>query len=166
MSEFRSTMQKKLSRHRILNQDVAAVFNSYPRTVRSKMRSLRALIIDTATTIEGVGELEEALKWGEPSYVTSQSKSGSTVRIDWKRKDPTNIAIYFKCTADLVPLFRKRFKSAFCFEGNRAIVLSLDAELPINELKLCVGLALTYHRNKKLPSKSRWLEISKLLGCK
>ena len=40
-------------------------------------------------------ELEETLKWGEPSYLV---KKGSTIRMDWKSKAPNQYAMYFKCT--------------------------------------------------------------------
>ena len=156
--------QKKLSRHRIWNRDVAEVFNSYPRNVKPKIRRLRTLIIDTAEKISGVGELEETLKWGEPSYITSESKAGSTIRLDWKSRDPQYVAIYFKCTTDLVAAFKKRFKWELTFEGNRAILLRLDEDFPKRELQLCVALALTYHLNRKLPAESRWKFINEALG--
>jgi len=47
--------------------------------VQKKLMQLRKLIFDVASATEGVGELEETLKWGQPSYLTSQSKSGSTI---------------------------------------------------------------------------------------
>ncbi len=65
----------------INNPEVAAIFNSYPQKIRDKLMILRLLILETASTIEGVGELEETLKWGEPSYLTPKTKSGSTIRL-------------------------------------------------------------------------------------
>ncbi|MBU2454123.1 MAG: DUF1801 domain-containing protein, partial [Proteobacteria bacterium] len=62
---------------KIKNSDVAAVFNSYPKKIRAKLMFLRKLILETADVIEGVGEIEETLKWGEPSYLTPKTKSGS-----------------------------------------------------------------------------------------
>jgi hypothetical protein len=56
-------------------------FNAYPEAVREKLLILRDLIIETAREIEGVDELNETLKWGEPSFL---AKKGSTIRIDWK----------------------------------------------------------------------------------
>ena len=35
---------------------------------------LRQLIFETAAATEVVGELEETLKWGEPSYLTPKTK--------------------------------------------------------------------------------------------
>ena len=67
-----------------IDSEVAAVFNSYPPKIKSKLMFLRQLIFDTAASIEGIGEIEETLKWGEPGYLTPESKSGSTIRIAWK----------------------------------------------------------------------------------
>ena len=63
---------------------VAQVFDSYPPALRTRLLALRALIFEVAASTPGVGELEETLKWGEPAYLTTQSKSGSTVRIAWQ----------------------------------------------------------------------------------
>lgn len=54
------------------------IFASYPDNVRDKMLFLRALVIKTAEETVGINELEETLKWGEPSFVT---KNGSTLRM-------------------------------------------------------------------------------------
>ena len=58
------------------NPAVDAVFGAYPKPVKAKLLALRRLIFDTADTTEGVGALEEALKWGQPSYLTAESRSG------------------------------------------------------------------------------------------
>ena len=47
---------------------VEAVFANYPDFVRDKMQHLRELVIETAEETEGVTDLEETLKWGEPSF--------------------------------------------------------------------------------------------------
>ncbi len=127
---------------------VAPVFNNYPDTVKDGMLYLRRLILETANEIEGIKELEETLKWGEPSYLT---KNGSTIRIDWKEKNPDKMAMYFKCTSKLVPTFKAIYKNKFEFEGNRAILFKLNSNVPETELKHCISLALRYHRLKHLP---------------
>jgi hypothetical protein len=106
------------------------------------------LVLEAAAEIDGLQKLEETLKWGEPSYLT---KHGSTVRMDWKAKAPDQYAIYFKCTSKLVPTFREIYPSEFTYEGNRALVFSLDEELPEVALKHCIKVALTYHKVKHLP---------------
>jgi hypothetical protein len=131
------------------NPAVDQVFKNYPEFVRDKILNLRNLILETANEIEEIMELEETLKWGEPSYL---AKKGSTVRIDWKEKNPDQYAIYFKCTSKLVPGFKAIFGNTFKFEGNRAIIFQLDDQLPEAELKQCMAAALTYHSVKHLPT--------------
>jgi hypothetical protein len=132
----------------ISNPKVKAVFNSYPKSAKTKLLHLRNLVLSAASEIEGLEELEETLKWGEPSYLT---KHGSTVRMDWKEKNPEQFAIYFKCTSQLVPTFKIIYKNKFKFEGNRAIVFKLTDKIPDAELKHCFFMALTYHKIKHLP---------------
>jgi len=117
-------------------------FEQYPEKVQGKLYHLRTLIIETAKEMDSVGELEETLKWGEPSYLT---KHGSTIRIDWKSRTPDQYAMYFKCTSKLVPTFKYLFGKLFTFEKNRAIVFNMVDKIPVKELKICIELALKYH---------------------
>lgn len=132
-----------------LNTDtkVDEIFAGYPEVVRPKMQNLRKLVIATAEETEGINELQETLKWGEPSFVT---RNGSTLRIDWKKKAPDQYALYFKCTSRLVPTFRTLFEHKFQYEGNRAIVFKLHDKVPETELKECIKAALRYHKVKHL----------------
>ncbi|MFC5625613.1 DUF1801 domain-containing protein [Algoriphagus winogradskyi] len=129
------------------NLEVAAVFSKYPDSVRDKMLNLRRLVLEVAEEI-GLSSLEETLKWGEPSFL---AKKGSTIRMDWKAKNPDQYAMYFKCTSKLVPSFRLAYDEVFAYEGNRAIVFKMDEEIPETELKNCIKAALTYHQVKQLP---------------
>lgn len=125
-------------------ESVASVFNAYPPGMRKKLLELRALIFETAATTPEVGPIQETLKWGEPAYVTSQTKSGSTIRIDWKKSNPTEYCMYFICTTNLVDTFRTLFPNDFNFDGNRAIVFGEHDTMPTDALALCVSAALTY----------------------
>jgi Domain of unknown function (DU1801) len=128
---------------------VARTFDAYPPAMRRKLLALRALIFKTAAATDGVGELEETLKWGEPAYLTTQSRSGSTIRIDWKRARPSQYAMYFNCQTSLVDTFRSLFPHELTFEGNRAIVFEAGAKVPADALSFCIAAALTYHRTKR-----------------
>jgi hypothetical protein len=132
----------------IQNAEVAEVFKTFPKHMRKKLMFLRQLVLDTALETEGVGIVEETLKWGEPSYIT---KGGSTVRLGWKSSIPHQYAMYFHCQSRLVDTFKELYRDKFKFEGNRAIVFEADDEIPIDELKHCILLALTYHYRKHLP---------------
>ena len=130
---------------------VEQAFAAYPPAMRKRLLTLRDLIFKTAASTAGVGEIEETLKWGEPAYVTSQSKSGSTVRIGWKKRDPSQYAVYFNCQTTLVDTFRTLFPREFKYEGNRAIVFDESDTVPTKTLSVCIAAALTYHRDKAIP---------------
>ena len=130
------------------NPEVEAKFNTYPPKVRTKLLALRELVFQTAANSIGVGDIEETLKWGEPAYVT-RNKSGSTLRMDWKKKAPDHYAMYFNCQTHLVETFRTLFPNDFRFEGNRALVFSLEGKVPRDALAVCINASLTYHLNKR-----------------
>lgn len=131
------------------NADVAAVFAAYPRDVKEKLLRLRELIFEVAAQTDGVGELEETLKWGQPSYLTTQSKSGSLIRIDRLPADVGGYAMYFHCQTTLVDTFKERYPDRFEFGGNRALIFRVTKAIPVAPLRDCIALALTYHRDKK-----------------
>jgi len=130
------------------NAAVENVFAGYPSPVKSKLLALRKLIFDTAKTTSGVGALEETLKWGQPSYLTSESKSGSTIRIDQMKAEAGFYAIYFHCQTDLVETFRELYPE-LRYGGNRAILLDAGDKVPEKALRHCIALALTYHARKR-----------------
>ena len=128
---------------------VDAVFAHYPKPVKAKLLALRRLILDTAKATKGVGALEETLKWGQPSYLTAETKSGSTIRIDQVKSAANQYAVYFHCQTDLVETFRELYPTQMRYGGNRSILLDAGEELPEAALRHCVALALTYHLKKK-----------------
>jgi hypothetical protein len=134
---------------------VDAVFSAYPKPLKTKLLALRRLIFDTAKTTKGVGELEEILKWGQPSYLTTETKSGSTIRIDRVKSSAGQYAVYFHCQTDLVTTFRELYPNELSYSGNRAVILDADDDIPEAVLRHCLGLALTYHLNKRKPPRKR-----------
>ena len=138
---------------RIANPAVAAAFRAYPPRMRARLMALRALIYDVAARTEGVGVLEETLKWGEPAYLTP-SKSGSTIRLGWKASAPDEAALYFICTTGLVDRFRELYPRTFRFGGNRALLFDATSRLPDKALRHCIALALTYRLRAKTPASS------------
>lgn len=134
--------------NRFKNPEVAEIFNGYPKHMRKKLMFLRQLVFDTTSETEGVGAVEETIKWGEPSYI---AKAGSTIRMGWKPSSPTQYAMYFHCKTKLVDTFKELYGDKFNYEGNRAIIFDENDEVPVEELKHCIYLSLTYHSRKHLP---------------
>ena len=128
---------------------VDAVFAAYPAPLKARLLALRRLILETAKTTAGVGALQETLKWGQPNYLTTETRSGSTIRIDQVKSAPGHCGIYFHCQTDLVETFRELYPRELNCVGNRCIVLNVADELPEPALRHCVALALTYHLNRR-----------------
>ena len=152
-----ATSAKAAQRKALATCDAAvdAVFKSYPAPLRRKLLALRRLILDTAKATKGVGVVEETLKWGQPSYLTPLTKSGSTIRIDRIRSSDDRYAIYFHCQTGLVAAFRDLYPNEMTYDGNRAIVFDIGDRLPQPALRHCIGLALTYHLNKPRSVRAR-----------
>lgn len=100
---------------------VEAVFAAYPAPLRDRLLDLRALILETTA-----GPLIESLKWGQPAYRPVGTRAGTTVRIDALKGSVDRYALYVHCQTDLIARFRDLYSDALRFEGNRAILLSLE----------------------------------------
>lgn len=121
-------------------------FDSYPNNIKLILFSVRDVILLVASD-HHILDIQETLKWGEPSYAT---KLGSTVRFDWKAKHPYQFCIYFNCKTSLIETFKELYGDTFQFEGNRAIVLNIEGNVPWQPLKHCISLSLRYHELKHL----------------
>lgn len=104
-----------------MNASVENVFMNYPVEYREPLLQIRELIYSVASKIPEVGELEESLKWGQPTYSTVKTKAGSPIRLDRFGED--KIGIFFHCQTSLVDSFRILFHSNLEFSKNRAIIM-------------------------------------------
>jgi hypothetical protein len=125
---------------------VKEAFDKQPIELQPQLLYLRQLIMEVVGELGLTNQLEETLKWGEPSYIAPK---GSTIRLNRRKKAPHQYAIYFKCTSKLVPHFREMYGDIFEFENNRAIVFDRETPIPVEELKDCIQKALTYHQIKQ-----------------
>lgn len=116
-----------------------------PGHLKEKLFSLRELILETADENPAIGPLEETLKWGEPAFLTSVTKSGTTIRINRHDKDDNQYAIYVHCQTDLLDRYRQLYGDTLTFDGNRAVVFNVADRIPQEAVKHCIAMALTYH---------------------
>lgn len=126
--------------------EIAAAFDAYDSDTRSHLMELRAIIFDTARHIEGLGELAETLKWGQPSYTPKKRGIGSSVRLATTEQGEP--ALFFICHTKFIERFRDHYGNALRLEGNRAVVLDGNQPLPQEALRHCIAMALTYHLNR------------------
>lgn len=130
-----------------LNPEVKAKFSTYPDEAKEQLEAVRQLILAVAREKE-LGPVEETLKWGEASYLV---KGGTPIRMDWKLKDPNAIKVYFHCQTKLIETIKEVYRDEFKYEGNRAMIIPLDAPLKEGILGHCLQMALQYHSLKHLP---------------
>lgn len=121
-------------------------FESYPEDISILLNDIRDLIFQLAQQ-NNIEQITETLKWGEPSYI---SKVGSTIRFDWKAKQPEQYVIYFNCKTSLIETFKEVYGDLFVYSGNRAIIFNKDDNIPLKELAHCISMALRYKKIKHL----------------
>ena len=130
------------------NSIVQEVYEAYMPAQKQALMALRELVFETANAHDKIGEVEEALKWRQPSFLT---KTGSTIRID-KIKDSEDVAMYFICTTHLVDRFREIYSDTFNYVNGRAIYFEIGKPFKKSgdkeALKHCIAMALT-HKLKK-----------------
>ncbi|MEX1036202.1 MAG: DUF1801 domain-containing protein [Sneathiella sp.] len=124
---------------------VAAVYKSFPESLRSRLLALRQLIFELAESLDGV-EISETLKWGVPSYHSS-TKSGTPIRLA-PAKEAGFYGLYVHCQTSLIDDFRRTHPNAFRYSGKRALLFKADDPLPERELKEFILAAMTYHQRK------------------
>ena len=129
-----------------MDLSVKQKFETYPENIYRLLSSVRELILTVAEQ-DGVLDLTESLKWGEPSYT---SKIGSTIRFDWKAKHREKYCIYFNCKTSLIETFKEVYGDTFSYEGNRAITFKINQNLPFKELAHCISMSLRYKNIKHL----------------
>ncbi|MGJ8528304.1 DUF1801 domain-containing protein [Maritalea sp.] len=119
----------------------------YAPASKSALARVRALVHDVASQTPKCGQVVEALKWNQISFLTQKPKSGTTIRID--QNGSRSISLYVHCTTNLVDQVRELYGDTFDLVGTREIVLPNHLEPVEAELRHVIALALTYHQNKR-----------------
>ena len=123
--------------------EVKARFDVFPDAARGGLLTLRRLIFDVAGSLPEVGRLEETLKWGQPAYLTPETRAGSTIRLGLPKTG--GFAIYAHCQTTLISEFRELFPDDFDYEGNRAVRFRDAGAIAPDKLRILIARALTYH---------------------
>jgi Domain of unknown function (DU1801) len=146
-----------MKRRPFANKKIAEVFDGYPGDLRKKLDRLREIVFEVANETEGIGELEEALRWGSPSYLTSDTRSGTTVRIDRIGWQKGQYGVFVHCQSGVMEQFKSAFGNDYKYDGSRGIVLDSKDEIPEEAIRHFIWLALTYHlRKKRKPGTKRF----------
>lgn len=124
--------------------EVAAVFEGFPPVARAGLLRLRALIFEVAAETPGVGRVEEALRWGQPAYLTPDTGAGSTIRLGLPKAG--GFALFVNCQTSLIENFRLIAPVGMPLEGKRAVVFRAVDEIDEAAMVVLIRRALSYHR--------------------
>ena len=130
-----------------LPPNIAEAFAASDDRTQDQLRACRDLIFQAAADNCEIGILTETLKWGQPSYLTESSKSGSTVRLATSSDDRP--ALFVHCATDLIEQFKTFYPDTFDYQGKRALIIKSEIAPVEAELRHCIALALTYKLRKK-----------------
>ena len=122
---------------------IAAAFDIPDKQAREGLLALRELVYEVANDLPQIGRLEEALRWGQPSYLTPETKSGSTLRLGIPKSG--GFALFVHCQTSLISDYCAAFPDATNIEGKRAILFKNRKEIDPNRQKWLIRQALTYH---------------------
>ncbi|MEP2781611.1 MAG: DUF1801 domain-containing protein [Pseudoruegeria sp.] len=96
-----------------------------------------------AQSDERIGPIEEALKWGQPAYLTTKTRSGTTLRLGVGKQG--NAAVFAHCQTSVMSDFQTLTGTDFQFDGNRGLWLSGAKDANDPRLDQLIYSALTYH---------------------
>ncbi|MCW7457556.1 hypothetical protein ND856_02630 [Leptospira bandrabouensis] len=141
-SNFKTNSKLK---HPLPSEEITSYYFNLTPAMLEKFMEIRNWIYELSFADEKIGEIEECLKWGEPSFLTPKTKSGSTIRM--AKVNDSEFALYFNCKTSIAKEISIEFPEFNC-DGKRALYLSASNKLPKTKLIVCLKKALLYHKRK------------------
>lgn len=129
--------------HPFATDAVAAAFDAVAPDARDGLLALRALILETGNDLPQIGRLEEALRWGQPAYLTPERKAGTTIRLGVPKK--ARFALFVHCQTRLIADYSEMFPGQDRINGNRAILFDDVTQIDPVRHGWLIRRALTYH---------------------
>ncbi|MEP1444972.1 MAG: DUF1801 domain-containing protein [Paraglaciecola sp.] len=130
------------------NSEVEQVFTQYRASTQQILLKIRQWIFEVAANTEKIGQVEECLKWGEPSYVTHTPKSGTTLRLSQLKSNPYEYGLFVHCQTSLIEEFRLVYPE-LKYDKNRGVIFDSREQVQTDVVKQFIYLALSYSSRKK-----------------
>lgn len=127
---------------------VQAAFAAMSKRAGNVLLQVRERILAQSAANAAIGPVTETLKWGQPSYLTDQTKAGSTLRLGATKKDKEP-AIFVHCQSGLAEEIRDLYGHTLSVPDKRHIVLPDTIEDHTDALDHIIALILTYHARKR-----------------
>ena len=122
---------------------VATAFATVAPDARDGLFCLRALILDTGDALPQIGRVEEALRWGQPAYLTPDKRAGTTIRLGVPKK--AKFALFVHCQTHLIADYITMFPGQDRIDGTRAILFNEVSQIDPQRHGWLIRRALTYH---------------------
>ena len=107
--------------------DIQAAFEVPDPVARQGLLTLRRLVFETAADLPQVGVITETLRWGQPSYITEQTKSGTPIRLGVPKAG--GFALYVHCQSRVIPEFLEKYPAWDRVDGTRAVLFQTPSEI-------------------------------------
>ena len=125
-----------------MSPEVAAAFAACPPLAQIGLHRLRDLIFARAAELPAIGRVTEALRWGQPAYLTPDTAAACSLRIGLAAGG--TFALFVHCKTGLIESFHAGPGAVLRIQGTRAVVFQTAADIP-DVISLLIGQALTYH---------------------
>jgi len=125
-----------------------AIVEAWPAPAQSTLWTCRTLFHQIAAE-NGLGPLDESLKWGQPAWRPTKPRTGSTLRMGWSPGMPDRLSFFVDCKTDLAARMRDIYPDFSDNDGQRQLTVTLDAPLPEQALSHLAEMTFTYHLRKR-----------------
>jgi hypothetical protein len=118
---------------------IAAAFNLADDQARMGLLKLRDLILETAETLPDIGPVGEALRWGQPSYI---SRKGTPLRLGVPKS--ARFGLFVHCQSRVIPNYIERYPAWDRIDGTRAVLFDRPDQIEPLRHGWLIRHALTY----------------------
>ncbi|MBM9548127.1 DUF1801 domain-containing protein [Leptospira sp. 201903074] len=139
------TNPKVKQKYPVPSESLSSYYFNLTPVMLDKFMEIRNWIYEISQSNDQIGEIEECIKWGQPSFLTPKTKSGSTIRIG--KVNDSEYALYFNCKTSIAQEIAIEFPELKC-DGKRALYLEANQKLSKTKLIVCLKKALLYHKRK------------------
>ena len=126
--------------------DIKAVLDACSDTQREGLVRLRKLIFARAAELPCIGRVDEALRWGQPAYLTPDTGAACSLRIGMAPGG--DFALFVHCKTGLIQNFAQGPGAGMRVQGTRAVLFSTATDIAAPAVSMLIGQALTYHLAK------------------
>lgn len=124
-------------------EQVRAVYDATPLSLRRGLYQLRDLIFAQAARMPQIGPLTEALRWGQPAFLTLDTGAACSLRIGPVKG--TGFGLFVHCQTGLIGAFGSGAGAGLRFDGNRGVLFGPQDRIDPAQISVLIGQALGYH---------------------